>query len=295
MSESNSIYTEAFENYRKMGLDPVPIPYEDGHPTKGPIVPGWQTTAASGGYTEADFAASCNIGILLGGTKNLTDIDCDSPEAVLVGGEIIGHLMETTGKTMMFGRASKPRSHFVFSCDQSLATEKITDPGDHECIIEFRCVNQNGERGQQTVFPPSLRYDSTTGEIESIRLEEDSSPEPVVVEAKKLHRGFRLTAATALLAKHFPVEAERHNTILALAGMFTGSGMPEEKAVEIIRLAYVYSRGYNNDSRKAEADVRSVYKANATRSSTHLYGYPKLTEIMPKAPSVPTLMRQLTR
>jgi len=283
MNLSKNIYTEAFENYKKLGLDPLPIPYENGHPTKGPKIAGWQTEAASGEYTETDFAEPCNIGVLLGGPKNLTDIDCDSPEAVLIGEEVMGDLMKHTGKTMMFGRKSKPRSHYIFFCVKSLPTEKITDPVDGECIIEYRCVKQDGERGHQTVFPPSLRYDSETGESEEIRLEADSAAEPAFVESDKLHRRFRMIAATSLLAKHFPVESERHNTILALAGVFARSGMPEEKAAMIVKLAYRYSGGYNGDQNKAEDDMKAVYKNFAKESATHLYGYPKLIELMPKA------------
>ena len=92
-----------------------------------------------------------------------------------MGGEIIGHLMENTGKTMMFGRASKPRSHYIFFCDKSLPTEKITDPVDGECIIEYRCVKQDGERGHQTVFPPSLRYDPRPAKLKRFGLEDDSA------------------------------------------------------------------------------------------------------------------------
>lgn len=130
MNLSNNIYIEAFQEYKKLGLDPLPIPYEDGHPTKGSKIAGWPTKAANGDYTTADFAEPCNIGVLLGGAKKLTDLDCDSPEAVAVGSDIIGQLMERTGKTMIFGRQSKPRSHYIFSCDKSLPTEKITDPSE---------------------------------------------------------------------------------------------------------------------------------------------------------------------
>ena len=109
MTLSKNIYIEAFENYRKIGMDPLPIPYEDGHPTKGPKVSGWQKRADNGEYAESDFGGPCNIGVLLGGTKNLTDIDCDSPEAVLIGSEI----MKTMPPTFTFGRPSKPRSHYI--------------------------------------------------------------------------------------------------------------------------------------------------------------------------------------
>src|SRR2546426_7333185 len=94
---------DAFANYKEMGMDPLPIPYENGHPTKGPKIPGWQRKAANAEYIDEDFAGPCNIGIVLGGSKNLTDIDCDSPEAVAVGGDIMENLVAETGRTMVFG------------------------------------------------------------------------------------------------------------------------------------------------------------------------------------------------
>jgi Bifunctional DNA primase/polymerase, N-terminal len=192
MTLSKTIYIEAFENYKKLGLDPLPIPYENGHPTKGPKIAGWQTKAANGEYTEGDFADPCNIGILLGGPRNLTDIDCDSPEAVLIGNEVI----KTLPPTFTFGRASKPRSHYIFFCDKSLATEKVTDPVDGECIIEYRCMKQDGDRGHQTVFPPSLRYDTKTGEVEEIDLEDDSAAQPAFIEPELCtQRAFRTAVA----------------------------------------------------------------------------------------------------
>src|ERR1017187_2535100 len=142
---------------------------------------------------------------------------------------------------------------------------------DGECIIEYRCTRQDGERGHQTVFPPSLRYDAKTGEVEEIGLEDDSTAQPAFVKADKLHRRFQLIAATALLAKHFPVESERHNTVLALAGVLARSGMPEEKATMLVNLAYRYSGGYNHDGNKAEADAKAVYSAYTKNLSTHLY------------------------
>jgi P4 family phage/plasmid primase-like protien len=195
----------------------------------------------------------------------------------------MAHLMQKLGKTMMFGRASKLRSHFIFFCDDSLPTEKITDPADQQCIIEYRCVKSDGERGHQTVFPPSLRYDTQTGTTEQVRLEDDSILVPVFVKSKILQECFRLIGAVALLAKHFPIESERHNTILALAGIFARSGMVLEKASTTIKTAYRRSAGYNGDQNKAEDDVRSVYDAYTKNPKTRLFGYPKLTEVMPKS------------
>jgi len=283
MQDYKTIYTTEFEDYKNLGLDPVVIPYEDGHPTKGPKIQGWQIKAGNGQNTAEDFNDQTNIGNLLGGPKNLTDIDCDSRESFLIGREIMDDLMRKTGQTMVFGRYSKPHSHYVFSCDRSLPIEQIRDPSDHKSIVEYRCLNKDGERGQQSVFPPSQRWDPVE-EVETVRFEEGSSSckAPVPVEATKLYQAFRLIGATALLSKHFPAESERHTTILALAGTLARAGMPHQQAAQIVTLAYRYSIGYNNDDEKAEADVKAVYAAYSGDSETHLFGYPMLTEIIPK-------------
>jgi len=284
MTLSNNIYIDAFKKYREMGLDPLPIPYQEGHPTKGPILTDWPTKAANHEFTEADLEDPCGIGNLLGGPRNTTDADLDSREAVLIGGEVFESLEKRTGeKFCKFGHDGKPRSHVVFFTDKALPSEEVEDPADGQCIIEYRCLKENGERGRQTVFPPSLHYDPETGHVEQVRFEEDSATGPTFIDSEKLYLLFRLIGATALLAKHFPTEGQRHNTILALAGVFARNGMPEQKAVEIVSLAYRHSAGYNGDQTKAEADVRSVYKTHSKDPTTHLYGYPTLIEIVPKA------------
>lgn len=269
MISTTTIYN-AFQQYKDLGLDPLPIPYENGRPTKGPKSTGWNTRAADGDYSENEFADPCNIGILLGGPRHLTDIDCDAPQAVAVSGDVFEHLMEQTGNTMIFGRQSKPRSHFVFFTDTSLSTEQVHDPSDGEMIVEYRCVTHDGERSLQTVVPPSLNYNPETGVIEDVRFEADSAAVPAFVPSKRIYERFRGIAAIALLAKHFPAKSECHNTILALAGVFARCGMEEQKAISIITLAYRHSAGFNGDIHKAEADVRSVYKELSRESASHL-------------------------
>jgi len=74
------------------------------------------------------------------------------------------------------------------------------------------------------------------------------------------------------LAKHFPLESERHNTVLALAGVFVRAGKKIEEAVEIVKLAYRHSRGFNYDLTKVASDVKSVYRTFDSNSSAHLFG-----------------------
>src|SRR5258708_978508 len=108
-------------------------------------------------------------------------------------------------------------------------------------------------------------------------------PNPISeVSATELHKRFLMIGAVSLLAKHFPAESERHNTILALAGTFGRSGVKLGKATAIIGLAYRHSQGYNGDRAKAVSDVKSVYKTLDRSQKARLYGYTKLTEIMPQ-------------
>src|SRR5207247_4891228 len=140
---------------------------------------------------------------LLGGQKHLSDLDCDSPEAVAVAGEIMDQFMEKTGATMIFGRESKPTSHYLFFCDQSLPSKEIRDPLDGECIIEYRCVNKDGSRGHQTVFPPSHNYDAKNDITEQVRFEPDPPNQIAKVSAAELRKRFVMIGSVALLAKHF--------------------------------------------------------------------------------------------
>src|SRR5207253_11165424 len=195
-----------------------------------------------------------------------------------VAGEIMDHFMEKTGKTMIFGRDLKPRSHYIYECDVSLPSEKITDPAPGgTSVVEYRCVDGDGSRGKQTVFPPSQNYVPKTGITEQVRFEPDP-PNPIAqVSATELHKRFLMIGAVSLLAKHFPAESERHNTILALAGTFGRSEMKLGKATAIIGLAYRHSQCYNGDRTKAISDVKSVYKTLNRSQIARFSGYTKLT------------------
>jgi hypothetical protein len=279
MSEFETDLKQAFRTYKALG-DPVPIPYRDGLPTKRCLIPDWPAKAANGEFTEADFNEPCNIGLLTGGANNLTDFDLETPEAVKIGNKILSG----NGPTMIFGRESKPRSHYLYAADRSLPSEKLYDPLDKRvCIIEYRCVDVDGtKRGHQTVVPPSIWCDSKSRKLEEVAFEEDSANEPLPIEASKLYEQFREIGATAILAKYSPAEHSRHNAHLALAGVFVRNGIDEERATRIVTLAYRYSAGYNNDVDSAASSVRSVYESFRKDPNTHLSGYPKLIEIIDK-------------
>lgn len=274
----NEAIVRAFEQYEADGLDPLPIPPKDGHPTKGPITKGWPENAIKG-HAKEDFEQPCNIGVLLGGgARNPTDIDCDNQWAI----KAAGYFFIDADPYMVFGRKSKPDSHYVFFCDESLPTVQFKHPTrKDEMIVEFRCLKKKDRsRGLQTVFPPSLRWGEGKGPDEQIA-ETLRNPNATNTNANNLLKTTKAIAVVALLGEYFPTEGQRHETILALAGWFARSGMDIETAKLLIGGAYGISDGFNNDLDKAEADVQDVYKAHES-GGAHLYGYTHLQGIMPK-------------
>ena len=92
-----------------------------------------------------------NIGVILGDQYGTTDIDLDSPEAIAVACDIL----PDTG--MIFGRKSKPASHYFYRCDPPLRSRRFLDPINKECLVELRCQKSDGSVGLQTVVPPCER------------------------------------------------------------------------------------------------------------------------------------------
>ena len=82
-----------------------------------------------------------------------------------------------------------------------------------------------GEKGAQTVFPPSVHESG-----EEIRWESGSLAEPVPMDGAELEAGVRVAAA-ALAARYWPAKGKRHNTAQALGGALrrAGWGTPQIK------------------------------------------------------------------
>src|SRR4051794_30100007 len=134
--------------YIRRGLNPVPIPFK----AKGPTDKGWQERVITAENAPQFFNGQAqNIGVILGPTSGgLTDIDLDCPEAIAVAPYL---LPETHA---VFGRPSKPRSHYLYYTSLAetagKATHKFQDPAGNAVLVELRV---GGRSGAQTVFPGS--------------------------------------------------------------------------------------------------------------------------------------------
>ena len=250
------------------GYSPVPIP----HRSKRPVLKEWEqleiTTDAAPQYFNGNQQ---NIGVHLGDKYGSADVDCDCPEAISVART----LLPATG--LIFGRQSKPFSHFFYRSDPPLRTSRYVDPLDRKTIVELRGLSADGSIGLQTVVPPSVHE---TGEL--IRFEDGFDRDPANVDAPVLQTAVRKIAAAALLARHWPRSGEgRHATMLCLAGVLQRAGWAQEDAVLFCRALYQAVPDHDRNAiTRTEGEVRDTFRnAAAGRAVT---GTPTLQESFDK-------------
>jgi len=220
-----------------------------------PTIPGWPEKAAAHQYTESDFdREGTALGVLLGGARNLTDVDCDTQLAVALAAQGLP-MRESTCK---FGHKSKTPSHYLYYTDESLPSAKLKDPLTQECIIEYRSVKKDGSRGYQTVIPPSIH---PSGEpIEYLPGHEPS--QIVTISAQKLLRRVLSIGAIALMAKYWP-ENDRHYTKRAWARVLSKGGLKPNDIEAIITSAYEHSRKPGHNHSKDLKDIREVWSPSS--------------------------------
>ena len=135
------------KSYIARGWSVIPIPRGE----KAPTLAGWQRLRITPETVGEHFNAKpVNIGTLLGEPSHwLVDADIDHPQAVALAREYL----PPTGA--VFGRASKPESHYLYYVSAPIVTTKFQS-SDRQMIVELRAT------GCQTVLPGSVH---PTGEI----------------------------------------------------------------------------------------------------------------------------------
>jgi P4 family phage/plasmid primase-like protien len=248
------------------GFSPVPVP----HRSKRPVLKEWQrleiTTEGASQYFNG---TSQNIGVLLGDKFGSTDVDCDCPEAITAARE----LLPETG--IIFGRQSKPFSHFFYRSDPPARTMQLFDPLDQSTIVELRGLKSDGSIGLQTVVPPSIHE---TGE--PVRFEQGFEGTPANIDAEVLVSAVHRVAAAALLARHWPTKGSRHHGFLALAGVLARAEWSPEDAKMFHRVIYRCLWPANPDLGAADAEVQSTYEKHS--AGGEVTGVPTLIELLDK-------------
>lgn len=168
--------TEAAQSYLlDRGWYSIPIESQQ----KTPKQNGWQKWRLNYRDIGRCFRGTGNLGVLLGEPSGwLIDTDLDHQLAVELAPEFL------PATDAIFGRAGKPRSHWLYTITAPAATKKeqAIINGERAMLVEFR------SSGCQTVFPPSVH---PKGE----RIEWSQDGEPVKIAPDVLLLAVRALAA----------------------------------------------------------------------------------------------------
>jgi Bifunctional DNA primase/polymerase, N-terminal len=249
---------DAAQQYLTRGWQPLPIPER----AKKPAMPNWPGFRADGNVAEY-FSGSGNIGVLLGEPSGgLIDIDLDAIEAI----SLAQHFLPPTDS--VFGRASKPRSHWLYIIEPAAKTVRFQDPtspSSSAMLVELRST------GAQTVFPPSTH---PIGE----RVEWHSDGEPARIDPAGLWHAVHHLAAAALLKRYYPAEGSRHDFALAISGALIRGGWSSDKIAEFLRVV-ADAAGDPETRDRARA---GEYSAQRIASGQPATGWPTLTKLLGK-------------
>jgi putative DNA primase/helicase len=188
--------------------------------TKVPTHADWPDKPAQ----PADFSDADNIGVALGKrSANLVDVDLDCSEAVALAPAFLP-------PTATFGRASKPRSHWLYITTDAPPPRVKKPPHSH---IELRST------GGQTMMPGS--YHESGEEVEWC----DTPPEgPTRLTTDTLRAAWCKLGVATLLARGMPELAKRpgegggvHDLCLAIAGSLKRVGWPLDAVVSMVEHA----------------------------------------------------------
>ena len=224
---SSSIYLQDIVSaYIDQGFAPIPIRYK----SKQPVYKGWTELRISKEDIDTYFNEEpINIGILTGqASGGLVDIDMDDTDALRFA---FWYLPETK---CMFGRPSKPMSHWVYRVQQGQAHEKFETDGP---IIEVR-----GDR-HCTVFPGSVHQSGET--IEFINPDDYDPAQSTWIELRKA--ASKIAIATALFKAW--TSSPRHQLALCIAATFARLGWTHAEASDLIKAVATEAKDEELDDR----------------------------------------------
>src|SRR5262249_38383856 len=118
---------------------------------KGPREAGWQNLNPNPLELERHLARGGNVGVRLGASSGgLVDVDLDCPEALA----LVDIYLPATNA--VFGRASKPRSHYLYIAPGAIF-DAYADPliDGKNTLVELRTDGRTGG-AHQTLIPPSI-------------------------------------------------------------------------------------------------------------------------------------------
>ncbi len=247
--------------YIEQGFTVVPVPYMEKNPTRKR----WQELR----LTVDDIAQYFNgrpqnIGANWGNPNGFVDVDLDCPEAIAIAQSLL------PPTTMVFGRGSKPRSHYIYRMNPVPRRLEFRDPlNKQSMLLELRGLTKKGTMGFHSVLPGSTH---TSGE--PITFEPGHDSPPTETTSNDLIRKLHETAAASALTRYWPPTG-RHNTMLALAGTLAYASWPRADALSFCRAVYEAVPTHDpNALSRVDAEVNDSFDKVATKEPAT--GFPEL-------------------
>lgn len=215
---ADSAARDAATRYIEEGWRIVPIPAGE----KNPALPGWPETE------HALDSVTGNVGVILGPvSKHLADVDLDSHFALALAPYFLP-------ATATFGRAAKPRSHWLYYCE-GLRSQRFTfERAGKVELVELRGQNASNDRcGHQSVFPGSTH---ATGE--SVEWDADGADEIAVVDRGVLIWATTRLATACAIADGWEPGTNRNNKARAWAAGLLQASWTEAEVVELFAAVF---------------------------------------------------------
>jgi hypothetical protein len=208
---------EAAAAYLAAGWAVVPVEPS----SKSPKIPNWPEHAEARAWTAADFEGF-NVGVVLGSiSRDLVDIDLDSPLAIQLAPAFLP-------ATLTFGRTSKPDSHWLYYAPGVRSAmhwfRAGTDPKERD-LVEIRSTNSSNDKcGHQSVFPGSTHESG-----EAVEWTDDEHEEPLALEGAALVWAVcRLTVACILLRDWHEGSGRRTKALCVSSGLLAQGWTADE-------------------------------------------------------------------
>ena len=241
------------------GWKPVPVVVG-----KAPKLKNWQKIKITCDNARQYFnGAKLNVGAQMGPvSKGLTDADLDCAEAIALAPYFL------PGTSAIYGRPSKPRSHYLYygSDPEPKASIKWNDEN-NTVIVELRMGG--GGKGAQSVMPGSVH---PSGEVYAW----DVEGEPAKATCADLKATLTQIAVGVLLMRHWPGKGGRHDGALGIGGFLARAGWePDEIAYFIEAVCREVGDDEVDDRTRAARDSAENYA-----KGEHVYGFLWLCEFI---------------
>lgn len=223
-SKSKLKSCEVAKEWLRMGVQPVPLKPKSKAPKSGK---GWNTLRVTEDTVTQFFKPGDNIGGLWGEPSGwVIDVDLDWDEA----SEVAVHLLP---ETFIYGRVSRPGSHFLYRCRGISGSKRALRSG--EVVAEIRST------GSQSVLPPSMHPDNERYEI-------NHDVDFTEISRIELEQKINEVAAAAVFINQFPEGGSRHDYVHSITGALMWSGWTEKRVRKFMKAIVEVTSEYDDDS-----------------------------------------------